>query len=152
LTVGPGAGSAAAVRGNGFSVGLPSGWVDRSVVTLVAPVQDPDGGSPSLVVTRDAVPDGTDARGLARLNHAALRASGIDGLVVVDTENVDVAGVQAVRRTYRWSYGLTGMRQRLWSLVAGDVGYTITASAPEHRFDEFAPAFDAAVAGFRLEP
>jgi hypothetical protein len=42
------------------------------------------------------------------------------------------------------------MRQRLWSFVDGDVGFTITASAPDHRFDEFAPAFDEAVAGFRL--
>jgi hypothetical protein len=140
-----------AVRGNGFSVALPPGWVDRSVVTLVAPVQDVDGGSPSLVVTRDAVPEGTDARGLARLNHAALKASQAEQLAVIDTERVSVAGLPAVRRTYRWSYGVTGMVQRLWCLVADGAGYTITASAPAHRFDEFAAAFDDAVAGFRLD-
>jgi hypothetical protein len=141
----------AAVRGNGFSVGLPDGWIDRSVVTLVAPLEDLDGGSPSLVVTREHVGAGVDARGLARLQHAALRESGVDSLAVVETDRTLVAGREALRRTYRWRYGTTGMRQRLWCLVHAEVRYTITASAPEHRFDEHVPQFDVAVAAFRLD-
>jgi hypothetical protein len=128
----------------------PDGWADRSDVTLVAP-GPPGEGAPSLVVTADRVPAATDARGLARLQHAGLRASQVYELEVIASARVDVGGVPAVCRTYRWRIGEHAMRQRLWCLVAGGVGYTITASAPDERFDELAPQFEAAVASFRLD-
>ena len=138
------------VRGSGFALTPPSGWADASVVTLVAP-GDPGEGSASLVVTRTALDGGTDARGLARIEHAGLRGSAVCGLEVGASARSEVGGVPAVSRTYRWRLGEHAMRQRLWCLVAGRVGYTVTASAPEDRFEALEPAFEAAVASFRLE-
>jgi hypothetical protein len=43
------------------------------------------------------------------------------------------------------------MRQRTWSLVAGDVGYTIVASAPDAMFDGLRSTFAASLRDFRIE-
>jgi hypothetical protein len=102
-------------------------------------------------VTRDPLPEGTDARGLARIQHAGLKASGVCELRVVGSARGEVAGETAVCRTYRWRLGEHDMRQRMWCLVAAGFGYTITASAPEDRFPALEAEFEAAVASLRLD-
>ena len=110
------------------SIELPDGWVDRTVLTYVGP--DAGSGSPSLVVTRDDLPDGVTLGRYASMQDAAIRA-GLEGVDLVEERETTVAGRPAVRHTYA-------------------TGYAITASAPESQFDELRPLFARAVASFAI--
>jgi hypothetical protein len=133
-------------RARNLTLGLPSGWVDRSVLTYVGP--DAGHGSPSLVVTGDDLGEGMSLGRYAAMQDAAVRA-GFEGIELLDDRETTVGGHQAVRRTYRWRYDDRIMRQRMWCLVADGVGYSIVASAPDGEFDELRGTFAAALRGFR---
>ena len=130
------------------TLGLPAGWIDRSVLTYVGP--DEGQGSPSLVVTSDTLEPDTPVGRYAAMQDAAVRA-GFEGIELLDDRETTVAGHQAVRRTYRWRYDDRTMRQRTWSLVVDDVGYTIVASAPDEMFDGLRSVFAASLREFRIE-
>jgi hypothetical protein len=125
---------------------LPQGWVDRSVLTYVGP--DSGDGSPSLVVTREELLEHVTLGRFAALQDAAVRA-GFEGIDVLEDRETTVAGHPAVRRTYRWSHDGRVMRQRIWCLLAGGVGYAIVASAPDASFDALRGTFATALRGFR---
>jgi hypothetical protein len=118
------------------------------VVTYIGP--DEGEGSPSLVVTSDHLEPGTPLGRYAAMQDAAVRA-GFDGIELLEDRETTVAGHQAVRRTYRWRYEERTMRQRMWSLLVDDVGYTIVASAPDAMFDGLRGVFAASLHEFRIE-
>jgi hypothetical protein len=130
------------------ALGLPEGWVDRSVLTFVGP--DGGEGSPSLVVSSDRLEPGTSMARYAAMQDAAVRA-GFDGIELLEDRETTVGGHRAVRRTYRWRYDDRTMRQRTWSLVVGQTGYTIVASAPDAMFEGLRSTFAAALREFRIE-
>jgi hypothetical protein len=136
-------------RARSVTLGLPPGWVDRSVLTYVGP--DDGEGSPSLVVTMDDVDGGTTLARYASLQDAAVRA-GFEGIDLLDDRETTVAGHPAVRRTYRWRYDDRVMRQRMWCLLVDEVGYAIIASAPDADFDGLRGTFAAALRDFRVGP
>jgi hypothetical protein len=127
-------------------LGLPEGWVDRSVLTYVGP--DDGQGSPSLVVTREDLLAHMTVGRYAAMQDAAVRA-GFEGVDLLEDRETTVAGHPAVRRTYRWSHDGRVMRQRIWCLVVDGVGYAIVASAPDAAFDALRGTFAAALRGFR---
>ena len=127
-------------------LGLPDGWVDRSVLTYVGP--DDGEGSPSLVATREDLLAHMTVGRYAAMQDAAVRA-GFDGVDLLEDRETTVAGHPAVRRTYRWSHDGRVMRQRIWCLVVDGVGYTIVASAPDAAFDALRGTFATALRGFR---
>jgi hypothetical protein len=127
-------------------LGLPDGWVDRSVLTYVGP--DDGEGSPSLVVTREELAEHMTLARYAAMQDAAVRA-GFDGIELLEDRETTVAAHRAVRRTYRWSYDDHVMRQRMWCLVVEGVGYAIVASAPDAAFDGLRGTFATALRGFR---
>jgi hypothetical protein len=133
---------------NVVRLGLPEGWTDRSVLTYVGP--DDGEGSPSLVVTRDALGEGLTIARYAGMQDAAVRA-GFDGIELLEDRETTVAGNRAVRMTYRWSHSDGTMRQRVWCMVLDGVGYTIVASAADDVFDGLRGTFAAALRGFRVE-
>jgi hypothetical protein len=137
-------------RGRGFAVPLPEGWQDRTVLTLVEPAPGAE-GSASIVVTRDQLPPGTSPDAYAGMHEAVLRAEAGSRLERLECDQVSVAGRPATVRSYRWALGEEVLRQRIWCIAADGVGLCITASAPEARFEQLAPAFATAVDGFRLE-
>jgi hypothetical protein len=130
------------------TLGLPEGWVDRSVLTYVGP--DDGEGSPSLVVTSDQLDAGISLGRYAAMQDAAVRA-GFDGIELLDDRETTVAGHRAVRRGYRWRYDDRTMRQQIWCLVVDGVGYSIVASAPDAVFDQLRGTIAAALRGFRIE-
>jgi hypothetical protein len=127
-------------------LGLPEGWVDRSVLTYVGP--DDGEGSPSLVVTREDLLEHMTVGRYAAMQDAAVRA-GFEGVDLLEDRETTVAGHPAVRRTYRWGHDGRVMRQRIWCLVVDGVGYAIVASAPDAAFDTLRGTFAAALRGFR---
>lgn len=130
------------------SLGLPKGWVDRSVLTYIGP--DGGEGSPSLVVSRDQLGDVPLGR-YAAMQDAAVRA-GFTGIEVLEDCETTVAGHPAVRRTYRWTLEGRTMRQRMWCLVLDGVGYSIVGTAPDAEFDGLRATFAASLRGFRIDP
>src|SRR5438067_7274469 len=85
-------------RARSVSLGLPHGWVDRSVLTYVGP--DTGSGSPSLVVSSDELEDGTALGAYAAMQDGAVRA-GFSGIELLEDRETAVGGRGAVRRTYR---------------------------------------------------
>ena len=107
-------------------------------------------GSPSLVVTSDQLEPDTPVGRYAAMQDAAVRA-GFEGIELLEDRETSVSGYQAVRRTYRWRWEDLTMRQRTWSFVVGEVGYTIVASAPDEMFDSLRSVFAASLREFRIE-
>lgn len=126
---------------------LPEGWVDRTVLTYIGP--DSGHGSPSLVVSRDRL-DGSVSLGRYAAMHDASVRVGLEGVDLIDDRETTVGGRPAVCHTYAWSHSGRRMRQRVWCLVAGDVGYAIVASAADAEFDELRSVWAAAIASFML--
>ena len=126
-------------------IGQPAGWSDRSVVTYVGP--DDGEGSPSLVVTRDELGQGIDLGQYAAMQDGAVRA-GFEGVELLEDKETTVAGYQAVALSYRWTHDERTMRQRLWCVVEGGVGYVIVASAPDGDWDDLRSTFAAALQDF----
>jgi hypothetical protein len=126
---------------------LPPGWVDRTVLTYIGP--DAGEGSPSIVVTADALVGDIPLGQYAAMQDAAVRA-GMEGVELVEERETTVAGYDAVRHTYRWTANGRTMRQRVWSLVAEGAGYAIVASAADAEFDRLRPVFARAVASFAV--
>jgi hypothetical protein len=126
-------------------IGQPSGWSDRSVITYVGP--DDGDGSPSLVVTRDELDASIDVGRYAQMQDGAVRA-GFEGVELLEDKETTVAGHPAVVLTYRWTHDDRTMRQRLWCIVDGGVGYVIVASAADGAWDGLRSTFAAALRDF----
>jgi hypothetical protein len=128
---------------------LPDGWVDRTVLTYVGP--DAGRGSPSLVVTAEELRGDMELERYAAMHDAGVRA-GLEGVELLDESRTAVGGRPAICHTYAWSYGERHMRQRMWCLIDGEIGYAIVASAATEEFDGLGPVWERAVASFAPEP
>ena len=115
------------------------------MITYVGP--DQGDGSPSLVVTRDELESSIDVGQYAAMQDGAVRA-GFEGVELLEDTETTVAGHPAVMLTYRWQHDEGAMRQRLWCVVDGGVGYVIVASAPDDAWDGLRSTFAAALQDF----
>lgn len=130
------------------AIQLPDGWADRTVLTYVGP--DRGSGSPSIVLTRDALDAGVSLGRYAAMQDAAIRA-GIEGVELLEERETTLAGKPALRHTYRWTLEGRIMRQRLWCVLEDGGGVALIASAADSEFDGLRSVFAAAAASLTIE-
>ena len=119
-------------RARSLRLGLPEGWVDRSVLTYVGP--DSGAGSPSLVVSSDELGDGMTLGRYAAMQDAAVRAGSRASSWSRTARRRWPAEAPSAAPT-AGRYDERTMRQRMWCLVVDGVGYAIVASAADGEFD-----------------
>jgi hypothetical protein len=135
------------VRTDAFSLPLPAGWDDRTVVTLAGP--DADGFAPNVVVTREALCDHMGLGAFAEGWQSRL-ADEVPVTPLAPVEHGEVGGRRAQIRTVSWH--ATGLRltQIAFLFVDGDHGYAIVGTCADWRFAELEPVFRGIAAGFHL--
>lgn len=143
----------------GFTLSLPEGWetaTDVAGVALIAVAPDRGAGwfRTNLVVTLEqlATPD------LATWQEEALALMryGLNEFLLVDVEEVEVAGYRARRLVAHHRPETDGQAASVtmeqWTLVVGRLGYTLTASMASLDYPELADMFTAMVTDFRPDP
>ena len=137
------------IRAGAFTLPLPIGWADRTVVTLVGTAAD--GFASNIVVTHELLCDNMGPGGFSVgwLNKLAEEVPVVE---VRPVEQVEVDGRRAHLRVVTW--GASGLRltQIAALFVDGDVGYAIVGTATEWTFDALEPRFRDVLRGFRLTP
>ena len=130
-------------RGHGFSSKMPSGWVDRSTITLMGPTA-PDGFGANLVVTRQPLPSGTSATAWATEQLAGLPDE-VDAFEPSDQRAVVFGGRPLYQSLHRIRIGERWIHQVQTYLVvergAEAEGFVITGSASPLAFDAAMPMF-----------
>jgi hypothetical protein len=141
--------SVSSVRAGDFHLPLPTGWSDRTAVTIAGPASV-DGYVPNVVVTREALCSGLGLGGFAE-GHLRLLREHAEEVSVLSTEETQLAGSRALVRTVRFRVGDTPALVQLQAfVVANDIGYALSGTAGEASFADAEPELRAIFEGFRL--
>jgi hypothetical protein len=133
-----------------YTIGLPTRWLDASVVVLVGPPNE--NYSPSITITRDQLDFAMNASEYAANQLAGLKAElGHAGYKVLEEGSVTVGGMLAYQRlhTFQMPEAELEITQLQVYLVRGREALTITCTHLSHRFEEFRPLFEEALQQFR---
>jgi hypothetical protein len=137
------------VRAGDFDLPLPSGWSDRTAVTIAGPVSV-DGYVPNVVVTREALCSGLGLGGFAE-GHLRLLREHAEEVSVLSTEETQLAGNRALVRTVRFRVGDTPALVQLQAfVVANGTGYALVGTSGERSFADAEPELRSIFEGFQL--
>jgi hypothetical protein len=135
----------------GFAIPFPDGWeriddVD-DVALVVAEPEHPPWFRANLVVTVEA----TDIDDLDRWAEESVRALEdlLDDLHVVDVERTEIAGFATRRTLAHHDAGGHAVTLEQWAVLAGGLGFVISASVATLEYAAYADAFAEIAAGFR---
>ena len=134
---------------NGWTADLPSGWEDRSMITLVGET-DASGFASNIVVTRQRVDAGTSVEDYAAVQADMMNAE-IENLQVLDERAIEVNGVESFQRLHRFPIDGGQIIQQVQTFfLAGDTVFAITGTATLEAFDRSIPAFKQFVETFQI--
>ncbi len=139
-----------------FRLALPEDWTVRrdmggAALVVLSPLSGQDDGfRENLNVSVESVPRGRSLAEVYRRDFAAIR-DGLREFGVIKTEEVTVGVLAARRVVYEHDYGGQRLRALAYLILADERCYTLTGTAPVHRFETFQPAFEQMVHSFRLE-
>jgi hypothetical protein len=134
--------------GQGFTLALPSRWVDRTLTTLVAPVGR-TGFAANIVITHELVSAGQTAAAYARAQLSVVKAQ-LPFLEVVDERAVQLQALPAFQRLQRFYAEGHQVQQAQTFIVSGARAYVITYSATVEEFDAGLPALREVTDTFKL--
>jgi hypothetical protein len=139
------------IRHFDYSLGVPNGWIDASVVSFVGPHQDDY--SPSMTVTRDYVDSPISPAEYAAVQRRELEAElGDLGFLVLEEGPCSIQDAPAFRRVYTFDLEDIGKVQQLQVyLVRASDALTITATDLAARFNKSLLQFLQMLDGFRFE-
>ena len=130
-----------------YTLPLPSGWEDRTAVTITGPVDD--GVQANVVVTRESLCDhmglGAFAEGwVARLSDQ------VPVTEIGEVEHVRIDGRRGQIRTVGWQAAGLDITQLVGLVTDGEDAYAIVCTASADAFGGLEEAFRGTIAGFRL--
>lgn len=139
------ASTVAPFRANLFSLDLPDEWTDASTVTLLARPRELF--TPNVQINQEPVPEDQGLRAYFTSQRAELQA-GLPGFRLLGHGDRTVAGQAALWHEYIWHNPerSVDVHQLQVGLHAGGTIYTVTASALERDWAEFAPEAEQVLA------
>ena len=139
----------ATVRTDAYELPLPTGWSDRTAVTLAAPAAA-DGSVPNVVITREALCEGMGLAGFADGN-AYLMRDQVDQFELLSNGWETLDGRRAIVRIVRFQIADSGWFVQLQAFLVDDgLGYAICGTATEPSFPAAEPLFREALDGLRF--
>lgn len=133
---------------NGWTSEIPSGWGDRSVITLVGPI-DASSFAANIVVTREWVGNETSVEDYAYEQSAVMQGE-VEGYEILDEGSTTVNGAPAFQRLQRFEIEAAELQQ-VQTFVLGDgVVFVITGTTTVAHFDANIQAFRSVVETFKL--
>lgn len=133
---------------NEFSTALPEGWDDRTMITLVAPV-DPKEFATNIVITRHFVESNQSLEGFVD-EQTKLLQSALPTFEILDYRVNEVKGFPACQQLQRFQTE-NGMLQQVQTFIlANQMIYAITGTAAVARFNENLDAFRVVVENLEI--
>lgn len=134
---------------NGWTAGLPDGWEDRSMITLVGET-DASGFASNIVVTRQKVEAETNLENYAAIQAEMMRNEVAD-LQILDERAVEINGAKAFQRLQRFAAGGGQIIQQVQTFfLGGQIILAVTGTATLEAFDRSIPAFKKFVETFQI--
>jgi len=135
------------LRGTGFSLALPRGWMDRSIYCASGPVLE--GFQASLAVIVEHRPELKELKGYVD-GQLQLLEGQLEGFALRERQAKAVGGRPTEFAHYAWtSPEGVPLRQSQWYVHQPPNVLVITASAHQDAFDQLEPVFLQAVEGIQ---
>ena len=131
---------------NGFALEIPSGWVDRTIVTLAEPEAAAGNFLHSLVVVRDVL----DAHGsLAEYVKAQVEmlAGRLPGFHLLSKEETNSSGEESQQTVVSWWSQDAGqvVKQIQQYVRRGKLVIILTGTASLETFEQYRPTYESAM-------
>ncbi len=139
--------SSSATAGS-VSIPQPSGWEDRTVLTLVGP--SVDGAQPNVVVTRETL---CDHMGLGGFSTGWVQKLA-DQIPVQETrpvEHIEISGRPGHLRLVEWEAAGLRLRQLVGLTTVGLDAYAIVCTVPSSAFDALEGDLRAVIEGTHID-
>ncbi len=133
------------------TIDVPDDWADRTVLAYSAPAQSGKGSQPSIVMTRDTLPEGMTVRTFAA-KHLAASARGLPDFELEDSREMAIGGQRGVETRFRWTADRGPVVQRQVVVAVGNVVYTITQSCSPREMPTAKATFDAMIKSLQFGP
>ena len=133
--------------GNGFVTEVPSGWQDRSMMTLVGPTSA-TGFAANVVVVREQVGPRRSIEDYATSQRRAMETQ-IDGLEILDERPARINGAAAYQRLQRFTAQGHAVQQAQTFILFDGIVFSVTCTASVEDFDKHLDAFRRVVESFR---
>ena len=128
-------------RSSGVTVGLPSGWEDRTMMTLVGP-RGSKGFAANVVLTREPLAPAKSLPEYAARQLTAMKAE-LPALTVLDERPITHQGAPGFQRLHRFTADQDVVQQAQTFVLARGTVYVLTCSAQLQDFDANLSAFRA---------
>jgi len=136
---------------NSFSTELPSGWEDRSMMTLLGP-RDATGFASNIVIVRERIGSRVSVEDYAARQRAAMERE-IAAIEVLDERPARINGSPAYQRLQRFSAQGHRVQQAQTFILREGTVFVVTCTAALSDFDNHLDAFRKVVDEFRwVEP
>ena len=139
------------LRHSEFEIGVPDGWLDRSLVILRPP--DSDHLAPSITVSRQPLSADISSEEFAIQQIPALTETFAEyGFRIIEERQVRLAGLDA----FRYAYEFTSQESNLHViqiqiyLIRNGFVYVLTATDDAERFHDHKSALEDAIAHFNF--
>lgn len=140
-------------QANGFYSELPKGWVDRSTLTLVGN-PSPDGFVSNITVSRQPLPEGTDAESFGATQIALLEKEFPD-VQRIQQGKVEVGPRTLIQRTHLFpSNGKMVKQAQVYAVLPPEsdpTGVVVTCSASPEHFNDVLPEFKVFLENFQVD-
>jgi len=133
-----------------FSIGLPEGWYDETEVLLKGAAVE--GISPTITVNKEKLNTAQSSEEFAYAQLEGLKeAISQGGFESFEESTFELAGFDAFRRIYSFSFSDESLTQMQIYLVRGKTAYIITATTSKKQFAKDLPIFEEAIRRFRFQ-
>ncbi|MBL8149067.1 MAG: DcrB-related protein [Blastocatellia bacterium] len=133
---------------NGFLTDLPSGWSDRSMITLVGSTGE-SGFAANVVVIREVLPKSTTLKDYVMQQKKAMQDE-IAGVEILDERPISIGNLPAYQRLQRFSLEGQTIQQAQTFIAGNGLVFAITCSANVEEFDANIEAFRHITTSFKL--
>lgn len=131
-----------------FTLDVPDDWQDRSILSFVAAVS-PNEFAPNVVVTKEFVDAETSVEDYANKQFAVTQSE-VEGLKIVDQQNITIAGEPAVQVVQKISAHGLNLQQLQTFILSDEVIFIITCTATAAAFAQHLTRFQKIAQSIRL--
>jgi hypothetical protein len=139
------------IRHDPFTIGLPPGWADATLVLAAGPKRD--GFAPTISVLRRPLTEPTTAAAFAALQLPQLAQTLADEQFLLVEQNTHPSTYDAFRFVYHFVLrdGQLPITQMQVYLVVGMTAFVITVTDRSDDFPQHRSVFESAIGQFRVE-
>ncbi len=126
------------IKHNQFQSTLPTGWQDRTMITLVAPIKGKF--AVNVVVTKHDVPTAQNIDAFAEAQTKQMRES-LAQFEVIDARPATIKNLSAFQQLHRFQAEAGMLQQVQTFLLVKNAVYVITGTSLIDEFDDHVAAF-----------